>query len=89
MENDEKSERRRLRDQRILERSQLIPTITPIYCPFCGPGMSQTEVYFDWEGTKCWRVACGACGTHSGCSVKDPHPDDAVKRWNKRNYGKN
>lgn len=72
------------RDEAVERRSRLVPTIAPIYCPFCGPGMSQTETYFDYDNTKHWRVACGACGTHSGFSPRTPHPDNITRHWNKR-----
>jgi ribosomal protein S27AE len=50
-------------------------------CPMCGPGMSIVEYYRDDYGK--WRIACGACGLHSGIRV-DNSLSKLIEYWNTR-----
>jgi len=50
-------------------------------CPMCGPENSIVECYQDEYGK--WRVACGACGLHSGFRA-DNNVKLIKKHWNRR-----
>ena len=53
-------------------------------CPMCGPENSIVECYQDEYGK--WRVACGACGLHSGFRA-DNNVKLIKKHWNCRPCG--
>lgn len=42
---------------------------SPLYCPFCGPGNSIVEAYYDDVAHR-YRVGCGRCGASSGTSPR-------------------
>lgn len=50
-------------------------------CPFCGPRNSIVECYEDDYGK--WRVACGACGVHTGIRP-DNNREMVINHWNTR-----
>lgn len=52
-------------------------------CPFCGPGNSMVDAYFD-DLSKRWRVGCGRCGCSTGTHPKEKGPEPAIKSWNTR-----
>lgn len=53
-------------------------------CPFCGPGQSMVDTYFD-DMSKRWAVGCGRCGSSSGRSVHaEGSKEAAIKSWNTR-----
>ena len=52
-------------------------------CPFCGPGQSMVDAYFD-EMAKRYRVGCGRCGSSSGIHPRETGPEPAIAAWNKR-----
>lgn len=57
----------------------------PLPCPFCGPGNSIVEAYYD-DWSKRYRVGCGRCGASSGISPRasDDSATVAIARWNTR-----
>lgn len=53
-------------------------------CPFCGPGQSMVDPWFD-DVSKRWTVGCGRCGASSGRSVHaEGSKEAAIKAWNTR-----
>jgi len=52
-------------------------------CPFCGPGQSMVDAYFD-DMSKRWRVGCGRCGCSTGIHPRETGPEPAIAAWNKR-----
>lgn len=52
-------------------------------CPFCGPGQSQVDLWFD-DVAKRWRVGCGRCGCSTGISPRDKTQAPAIEAWNRR-----
>jgi len=64
------------------DQAEAKPDSMPLLpCPFCGPGNSQVECYQDDYGK--WRVACGACGVHTGIRT-DNDRRLVEKHWNTR-----
>lgn len=58
--------------------SELLP------CPFCGPGQSMVDPWFD-DVSKRWTVGCGRCGASSGRSIHaEGSKEAAIKSWNTR-----
>lgn len=57
-----------------------------LHCPFCGPGRSYVELWFD-DLSQRYKVSCGACGASSGTSPRDKTPAPAIAAWNRRNGG--
>lgn len=55
-------------------------------CPFCGPGQSMVDPWFDDVGKR-WAVGCGRCGSSSGRSVHaEGSKEAAIASWNRRGY---
>lgn len=52
-------------------------------CPFCGPGQSEVDLWFD-EVAHRWRVGCGRCGCSTGISPRDKTEAPAIAAWNTR-----
>lgn len=54
-------------------------------CPFCGPGESIVEPWFD-EVVNRWRVGCGRCGCSTGHAPREENDSKhrAVEAWNRR-----
>lgn len=52
-------------------------------CPFCGPGQSCVDLYFDDTAYR-YRVGCGRCGCSTGISPRDTTAAPAVTAWNTR-----
>lgn len=53
-------------------------------CPFCGPGNSMVDLWFD-DVSKRWAVGCGRCGSSSGRSVHaEGSKEKAAAAWNTR-----
>lgn len=57
----------------------------PLPCPFCGPGNSIVEAYYD-DWSKRYRVGCGCCGASTGITPRasDDSAAVAIARWNTR-----
>lgn len=56
---------------------------TLLPCPFCGPGQSQVDLWFD-DVAKRYRVGCGRCGCSTGIDPRDKTEAPAIANWNKR-----
>lgn len=54
-----------------------------LHCPFCGPGQSQVDTWFD-DVSHRWRVGCGRCGCSTGISPRDKTEAPAIAAWNTR-----
>ena len=53
-------------------------------CPFCGPGQSMVDPWYD-DVSKRWAVGCGRCGSSSGRSIHaEGSKEAAVNAWNTR-----
>lgn len=52
-------------------------------CPFCGPGQSCVDLYFDDTAYR-YRVRCGRCGCSTGTSPRNSTPTPAITAWNTR-----
>lgn len=52
-------------------------------CPFCGPGNSVPQLWFD-DLVNRYKVSCGACGSSTGISPRDKTPRPAIEAWNRR-----
>lgn len=53
-------------------------------CPFCGPGQSMVDPWYD-DVSKRWAIGCGRCGASSGRSVHaEGSKESAIKAWNTR-----
>jgi hypothetical protein len=52
-------------------------------CPFCGPGQSCVDLYFDDTAYR-YRVGCGRCGCSTGISPRDVTQTPAIAAWNTR-----
>lgn len=53
-------------------------------CPFCGPGQSMVDPWFD-DVSKRWAIGCGRCGASSGRSIHaEGSKEAAIKSWNTR-----
>lgn len=58
--------------------SELLP------CPFCGPGQSMVDPWYD-DVSKRWAIGCGRCGASSGRSIHaEGSKEAAIKSWNTR-----
>ena len=57
----------------------------PLPCPFCGPGNSEVEAYYDDLAHR-YRVGCGRCGSSTGITPRadEDGKEVAIARWNKR-----
>jgi Lar family restriction alleviation protein len=56
-------------------------------CPFCGPGQSMVDPWYD-DVAKRWSIGCGRCGASSGRSVHaEGSKEAAIKAWNTRGVG--
>lgn len=63
--------------------------MTPLlHCPFCGPGQSVVDLWFDDVAHR-WRVGCGACGCSTGTHPTDRTEAPAIAAWNKRGDARN
>jgi hypothetical protein len=52
-----------------------VPELLP--CPFCGPGQSCVDLYFDDTAYR-YRVRCGRCGCSTGTSPRNSTPTPAT-----------
>ena len=59
------------------------PSAELLPCPFCGPGESVVECYYDDSAFR-YRVGCGRCGASSGIHPRDKTRAPAIAAWNRR-----
>lgn len=59
------------------------PGVGLLPCPFCGPGQSQVDLWFD-DSARRYRVGCGRCGCSTGISPRDKTEVPAITAWNTR-----
>jgi Lar family restriction alleviation protein len=68
-------------------RSSAATTDALLPCPFCGPGQSMVDPWYD-DVAKRWSIGCGRCGASSGRSVHaEGSKEAAIKAWNTRGVG--